>query len=348
MSEKPEEQQGNLITPARRPMHPLSGYPAPEGVPETLGPTRIGTMDYTKLIGTGKGYMQSYDYVINPFAGCSFGCSYCYASNFRTSDAQKDSWGKWVQIKANADAQMSETHRGALNGRTVYMSTATDPYQPIERWARVTRQILERMVKDHPKVLLVVQTRSTLVKRDADLLLEIVEGGGQVQVNMTISTDDDSVRRTYEPGCSSIAARMSAVAALNRQGLQTCVTCTPMLPMSDPEGFINALIDGGTKRFILQPFRYQSNDNRSFIARTDRRAIDSAKAHYGTTEEDEAIRQYNADYLRGYRAICRELEHRPEITLGFDREGFKPPFARGPSLLKNPKPANRQGQLSLN
>ena len=348
MSDTPHETQGNLMTPARRPLHPLSGYPAPEGVPETLGQTLIGTMDYTRLIGTGKGYMQSYDYVINPYAGCSFGCSYCYASNFRTSEAQKDQWGKWVQIKVNADAQMAETHRGALNGHTVYMSTATDPYQPIERWAQITRQILERMVKDHPKVLLVIQTRSTLVNRDADLLTELTENGGKVQVNMTISTDDDSVRRTYEPGCSSIDARMRAVASLNRQGLQTCVTCTPMLPMKNPERFINALIDSGTKRFILQPFRYQSNDNRSFIARTDRRAIDSAKLHYETTDEDEAIRLYNADYLRGYRAICRELEHRPEVTLGFDREGFKPPFERSTTFPRPTKATSTQSKLSIN
>ena len=312
----------------RRTIHPLSGYPPPEGIPETIGKTQIGTMDHSKLIGTGKGYMKSYDYVINPYAGCSFGCSYCYASNFRTSELQKEEWGNWVQIKENAASQMAELRPGSLNGRTLYMSTATDPYQPVERLTGITRQILQAMAKNHPKILLVIQTRSTLVNRDTDLFLELAEKGAQVQVNMTITTDDDYVRTLYEPGCSSIAARVKAVRELNAQGVQTCVTLTPTLPMKDPESFINQLIENGTTRFILQPFRYQPNDNRSFIARTDHRAIESAMTHYQTQDREEAIRLYNADYLRTFRKIQATLADRHDIYLGIDRDGFKPPFER--------------------
>lgn len=334
---------GTPATAPRRTIHPLSGYPAPEGLPEKLGKTLIGTMDHSKLLGTGKGYMNSYDYVINPYSGCQFGCSYCYASNFRTSDLQKEEWGNWVQVKDNAARQMGEIKKNSLNRHTLYMSTATDPYQPVERLAGIARQILEIIAQNHPEILLVIQTRSTLVTRDADLFLAIVQAGGQVQVNMTISTDDDQVRRTYEPGCSSVQARLKAVQALNRQGIQTCVTLTPMLPMSDPVAFIQDLIGSGTRRFILQPFRYQPNDQRSFIARTDVRAIDCAKAHYETDDALEAIRLYNADYLRSFRVIQEFLFDRPDIYLGIDRDGFRPPFDKPAPASSRP----RQQALSI-
>lgn len=315
-------------SPARRAVHPLSGYPPPEGIPASLGKTLVGTMDHSKLIGTGKGYMQSYDYVINPYAGCSFGCSYCYASNFRTSDAQKEEWGNWVQIKESAVRQMSELKPGSLNGRTLYMATATDPYQPIERITEITRQLLELMAANHPRILLVIQTRSPLVTRDTEIFQKLAENGAGIQVNMTISTDEDQVRRLYEPGCPSIEARAKAVAHLNAHGVQTCVTLTPLLPMKEPADFVQRLMNSGTSRFILQPFRYQPNETKSFIARTDRRALESAKEHYQTDDPEVAIRFYHADYLRSYRAIRNHLESHPEIYLGFDRDGFKPPFEK--------------------
>ena len=52
---------------------------------------------------------------------------------------------------------------------------------------------------------LVVQTRSPDVVRDADPSREIVDGGGQVQVNLTVTTDDEDVRRAFEPACPSNA-----------------------------------------------------------------------------------------------------------------------------------------------
>ena len=297
-----------------------------EHVPKTLGKTKVTAGEYSRLVTQGKGYISAYDYVINPYAGCSFGCSYCYASNFRTSEVQKDTWGQWVEVKSNAVRQMGQVRKGSLNGRTIYMATVTDPYQPIERTALVTRQILEKLVENHPQAMLVLQTRGTLVERDTDLFHQLMEGGGKIQVNMTISTDDDEVRKIYEPGCSSVKARIKTVKTLNEAGIQTCVTMTPTLPMADPVGFVNELVANGTKRFILQPFRYQSEGYGSFIARTDKRGIESAKEHYGTTSDREAIRRYNADYLRSFRAIDRALMDHPEIYLGIDRDGFKPPF----------------------
>ena len=88
---------------------------------------------------------------------------------------------------------------------------------------------------------------------------------GRVQVNMTVTTDDDRVRRNYEPGCPSIAARLKAVQEIAERGVQTCITMTPMLPLRDPESFAAALLETGTRRFILQPFHLEDRGRERFV-----------------------------------------------------------------------------------
>ena len=305
----------------------IAGKAPPDGIPAMLGKSRVGAVQYKTLVTKPyrDGFIGSYDFVINPYVGCTFGCEYCYASNL-TTDLQKEHWGGWVQVKTNAVEQIRNHAKGALNRHNVYMATATDPYQPIERIAGVTRGILEAIADRHPKIRLVIQTRGTLVTRDIDLYRRIIEEGGNVQINMTVTTDDDTVRKTFEPGCSSIDARMRAITAMHEAGIQSCVTITPMLPMLDPGAFAERLLGTGITRFIMQQFRYASESNRRFIAQTDERATGKAMAHYGTQTEREAITRYNADYLRAARTITRRMAEEGGISLGFDRDGFKPPF----------------------
>ncbi len=153
-----------------------------------------------------------------PLRGCSFGCTYCYAAFFQRTKAQQDTWGEWVTVKENAPDLIAGLPAGKLDGKRIYMSSVTDPYQPVERKSlkRIymssvtdpyqpverkslmgnTRRILELMTQRHAPRL-VVQTRSPLVTRDIDLFGKIEERGGRVQVNMTVTTDDEDVRKTF-------------------------------------------------------------------------------------------------------------------------------------------------------
>ena len=298
----------------------------PDGVPSQIGKTQVGAIAPKTLLSPGSGFISSYDYVLNPYAGCSFGCQYCYASNFSRTEEQKRLWGQWVQIKTNAVEQMANTREGILNGKTVYMSTVTDPYQPVERTAQVVRGILEAMLAKHPEVKLVVQTRSTMVTRDIDLFTGIVEAGGRVQVNMSLTTDDDEVRKIYEPGCSSVAARTKAILEVQEAGVQTCVTMTPMLPMKNAGRFVRMLVEGGIRRFICQPLRYPDQDQGRMIAQTDERALESAVAYFKTESKAEAVHLYQAAYLKDYRTVRDILKQEPGCTLGQGQKGFEPPF----------------------
>lgn len=107
-------------------------------------------------------------------------------------------WGKWIDIKKNAaENYIKEIIKLRKKEKTVniFMSSSTDPYQPIERKAEITHSLLEAMIENPPDFLL-VQTRSPMVTRDIPLLLQLQEKCG-VRVSMTIETDREDVRKIF-------------------------------------------------------------------------------------------------------------------------------------------------------
>ena len=258
-------------------------------LPKQLGATRVMPARTRSIIGPANGFIAAYDGVINPYVGCSFGCDYCYAANF-TSDPQGAPWGQWVQAKTNAQDLLLSARPGRLNNQRIYMATATDPYQPLERQTGITRRILETLLDRHPLVKLVIQTRSPLVTRDVDLLQQFNQSGGRIQVNITVTTDDEATRRAFEPGCPSIPARLRATAQLADAGVQTAITVTPMLPVTDPDDLAERLLSTGCQRFIIQPF-HQPQDGRARVARTQQQAMTSLERHY-QSDRRQAQTQY--------------------------------------------------------
>jgi len=193
-----------------------------------VGPARISSVETTHLLTPGTGRTADFDFTLNPYRGCSFGCSYCYAAFFVADEELRQNWGQWVEVKIRAVEVLR--HRD-LRGKTIYMSSVTDPYQPIEAKIELTREIVEMLGEAGAR--LVVQTRSPLVARDIDLFSRFEH----IRVNMSITTDDDEVRQKFEPGCASVGRRIEAVARLKDAGIRTNVCVCPMLPMRDPEGF---------------------------------------------------------------------------------------------------------------
>ena len=332
--ERTEEKAAALTqtqTPAPAPTQPaLMQEQVPEReapkLPATLGKTVISTVKQRELVMEAKGFVDTYDWVINPYQGCSFGCRYCYASNFPQSAQERETWGQWVKVKENAAQMMNRWKPASLNGKTIYMATATDPYQPVERQAGVTRQIVEKLAERHPRTKLVVQTRAELAVRDTDLFRSIEESGGRVQVNVTVTTDDEDVRKLYEPGCSSAAARIRTLQTLESRGVQTCATVTPMLPLHSPEEFAQRLLDAGVRRFIIQNFHSSDQRRGTQVAITDQRAVESAMTHYGTENREEAMRLYQAEYQDNARRFRQAAEAGGAVSFGAGKPGFKPPF----------------------
>ena len=221
---------------------------------ERVGQADVAYVKTGQLLTKATGFMEAYDFTLNPYSGCSFGCTYCYAAFFSRDADKRDNWGYWVNVKANAIALLDKRRR-SLDGKLIYMSSVTDPYQPIERQLGLTRGLLELMAERH-KPKLVVQTRSPLVERDCDLFRRIVSKGGRVQVNMTVTTDDEDLRRTFEPFCPANHRRLAAIRAVQAAGIDTCITMTPLLLVNDNDAFAADLIGTGVRRFIAQSFHF--------------------------------------------------------------------------------------------
>jgi len=182
------------------------------------------------LLNKGTGFLTDYSYSLNPYTGCSFGCSYCYVRQMPVSLFHEKEWGTWVNIKQGAATLLrKELARAKAKGSvTIFMSSSTDPYQPVEYTAQVTRSLLAVMAEDPPDFLL-VQTRSPLVSRDIDLLREMKD---RVRVSMTVETDLEEIRRAFTPNAPPIAARLKTLERLAAADISTQATIAPVLPSS--------------------------------------------------------------------------------------------------------------------
>ncbi|QJD83070.1 SPL family radical SAM protein [Cohnella herbarum] len=183
------------------------------------------------LLNKGTGFLSGYSHSLNPYTGCSFGCSYCYVRQMPVSTFRGLEWGSWVDIKQGAaEIFRKELRKAKVKGPvTIFMSSSTDPYQPIEYKERITRSLLEVIVEEPPDFLF-VQTRSPLVARDIDLLLRL---GDQVRVSMTVETDLERIRKHFSPSAPPIGARLKTLQALADAGVPTQATIAPMLPSSE-------------------------------------------------------------------------------------------------------------------
>ncbi len=269
-----------------------------------------------EILMRGTGFLDAYDFSLNPYAGCAFGCTYCYAAFFSRSVEQRDAWGRWVEVKENAVELLMRRRIGSLDGKRIYMSSVTDPYQPVERRLRLTRRLLQ-VLADRHQPRLVVQTRSPDVVRDCDLFQRIEEQGGRVRVNMTVTTDDEDVRRTFEPSCPSNAQRLRAITEVHEAGVETCITLTPLLLVSNAEAFAHSLLATGVERFIAQPFHFGRG---RFVASTREGAVTLMAEKLGCD-----VASFQPRYLDHYREVFAVLRERlPE--LGEGKDGFAPPF----------------------
>ena len=284
--------------------------------PSAVGRVSVSYNRTREILTRATGFMDAYDFTLNPYAGCSFGCTYCYAAFFsRTRDA-RDTWGEWVTVKENAVELLTRRERGSLDGKLIYMSSVTDPYQPIERRLNLTRHLLE-LLADRHKPKLVIQTRSPDVVRDCDLFHDIEKNGGRVQVNMTVTTDDDDIRRAFEPFCPSNTARLRAIAEVQAADVATCITMTPLLLLSGRYTFAESLLATGVEKFIIQPFHFQRG---KFIAATRDKALDLMAKKLNCDRASFRDR-YLEHYEMSYEALYSRL---PNLSQG--KEGFKPPF----------------------
>ncbi len=192
-----------------------------------------------------------FEWSINPYRGCQHGCSFCYARGFQgfLGREANDEFRTRIMVKENApealENQLARMLKQVKGSRVelrrkaghIAIGTATDPYQPVEGKAQLTRECLKVLARYGMEVS--ITTRSPLILRDLDVLQELPG----VSVNISISTLDVYITRNMEPATPHPRKRLETVGKLTSAGIRAGVFLAPILPLlTDDRAGMEALI----------------------------------------------------------------------------------------------------------
>ena len=171
-------------------------------------------------------------YVINQYVGCQHACLYCYAK-FMCKWYNYGKWGRWIVVKENLpELVKNENVKGE-----VYMSSVSDPYQPIEKEIKLTRRVLANMNK---KTRLRILTKSDLVLRDIDVFKEFRD----IEVGLTINNFDGKMKKEIEPFSPNNERRIYALKVLCENDIKNYAFISPIIPnLVDVGGLIKETKD---------------------------------------------------------------------------------------------------------
>jgi DNA repair photolyase len=192
-------------------------------------------------------FRSSSEYTANFYRGCTHGCVYCYAPSL-IHDERK--WGSFVDAKVNAPRVLKRELEQIPEKEVVFLSSASDPYQPLEAKYKITRRALEVLLEyDYPVIIL---TRSPLVLRDSDLLRRF----SWIRVGCSISSLS---KKFYEPGVVSLSRRIETLRKLNENGITTWVSMAPIVPqmiLDDVDALLGRLKDCGVACVTMGMLRF--------------------------------------------------------------------------------------------
>lgn len=238
------------------PMSPSARPPVrPSGLTvldERLRGTKFVTLDSRSVLNSPEQTGMDF-WSINPYVGCEFGCTYCYArfahryvverahATKRLSDEQlpeyrgANGWEAFEQrifVKAGLQtalrADLQRYHRSAQRGAPIVIGTATDPYQPAERRFRLTRLVLEELAKCEGLSIGII-TKSPLVTRDIDVL-QCIQQRNDLEVHVSLISLDTEIVRLLEARSPLPAVRLRAVRRLTEAGVNAGLIVAPVLP----------------------------------------------------------------------------------------------------------------------
>jgi DNA repair photolyase len=187
-------------------------------------------LETRRFIGRGSGRMRDI-WTVNPYRGCEYGCKYCYARYAHEFMELRDP--QLFERKIYAKQFQALAFRAEVRrlkwGDTVWIGTATDPYQPAERRFQITRQMLEVLAGERG-LDFGLTTKSDFVSRDAALMARIGRKN-KMRVHLTITTLDERLARLIEPRAPRPALRLAAVRKLTDAGVAVSVLAHPVMPL---------------------------------------------------------------------------------------------------------------------
>ena len=227
-----------------------------------------------------KSNLPASDFVINPYVGCPHGCKYCYACFMKRFTKHDEEWGTFIDIKSCS----KPISKRKLKGKTVFLSSVTDCYNPYEEKYCITQSILKQLRSIDCAVN--ISTKSSLILRDVDLLKQLQS----LTVSLSINTLDEDFRNDMD-NASSIADRLNTLRILHENGIYTVLFMSPIFPkitdfrqiiqcsypFVDEYWFENLNLRGSYKEKILSYIKHKYNQHTKL---SEQKTLDGQKQYW--------------------------------------------------------------------
>ena len=320
----------------------------PDFIPISLEPDRARS-----VIARNDSPDIPFEQSINPYRGCSHGCVYCYARpshGYVGLSAGLDFETRLFYKKDAGRVLEEELAKPGYVCKPITLGANTDPYQPVERRMRVTRDILEVLARcRHPVTVI---TKSALVLRDLDLLADLAKDG-LAGVGVSITTLDVELKRVMEPQAASPHARLEALRRLNEAGVPSGVMVAPVIPSltdHELEGILEAAAAAGARwaGYVLLRLPYEVKD--LFREWLTAHYPDRADHVMSLVRQMRGGKDYDSSFgqrMRGTGALAELLRSRFQMAcrrLGLGTGRHQPPNT---ALFRPPRPPGSGPQLAL-
>jgi DNA repair photolyase len=268
-----------------------------------------------------------FQWTINPYRGCEFACKYCYARyTHEFMEMSAAEFDDRIYAKAASAQLLRQELRRVAPGERIALGTATDPYQPAERRYLRTRELLTVFAAENGRHL-GITTKSDLVARDLDLLLEIARRN-VLNVYFTITTLNEALARKLEPRAPTPELRLRAVEKLSRAGIVVGVTPSPIMPgLTDSPRGLDRLAktarDRGAQSFGEGVLFLMPSAQEVFFPFLEERFPEMAAQYrrlfaggpYLGRDYKDKLRALVAEIRDRYGLSPRPVEYRPELWL---------------------------------
>lgn len=170
-------------------------------------------------------------YGMNLYRGCLHNCAYCdgRAEGYYV----EGEFGKDIDVKINAPELLQkelDPKRKRVpfkKGFIMIGGGVGDSYNALDKKYELSRKILN-IVSDYDFPVHVL-TKSTLVKRDIDILHAINEKSKAI-VSFSFSGVDDNICKIFEPGVPSATERLETISFFKKEGFPVGVFMMPVIP----------------------------------------------------------------------------------------------------------------------
>lgn len=194
---------------------------------------------------------KNYDVGANTYVGCQFGCTYCFVRFFVKDEVP---WGEFVRLRDFLTTKLPKEIEKLPGGQRLVIGTMTDPYQPVERKHRLTRQMLEIVAKSCKFKKVGIFTRSPFILDD----LELIKSLPNPRVHFTVTPFEESVLKKIEPVAIPIEKRLEVIKKIQEAGIRLHTNISPILPIfSEPYlgGIIQTFSQIGVDEFYIDPMQ---------------------------------------------------------------------------------------------